>query len=142
MKHETNFAQWIRFGGTGEFLVPLGTQLEIESKFEAVPQRLLETILDKGLAAAVAQINQSLPESSSVNISSVDLSDIKSEFADAVAVRIGQIGLPLNPDDPVINAAIRGYTALISARLQQEGLGATHYIWRSSDDAVVRAIHQ
>jgi predicted chitinase len=142
MKHETKFAQWIRFGGTSEFLVLLRTQLEIENKFEVVPQRLLETILDKGLAAAVAQINQSLPDNSSVNISSVDLSDIKSEFADAVALRIGQIGLPLNADDAVINAAIRRYTALISARLQQEGLGASQYVWRSSDDAVVRATHQ
>ena len=142
MRHETKFAQWIRFGSTSEFLVPLRNQLEIESKYEVVPQRLLETILDEGLTAAVSQINQSLPETTSVNISSVDLSDIKADFADAIAVRIGQIGLPLNPDDPVIDAAIRRYTALISARLQQEGLGATRYVWRSSDDAVVRATHQ
>jgi hypothetical protein len=142
MKHETKFAQWIRFGGVSEFLVPLGNRLQIDTKFEVVPQRLLETILDKGLGAAVAQINQSLPDGSSVNISSVDLSDIKSGFADAIALRIGQIGLPVNPDDPVITAAIQRYTALISARLQQEGLGTTQYVWRSSDDAAVRATHQ
>ncbi len=88
------------------------------------------------------RLNQFLPENTSINIASVDTGDIKAEFAEAVASRIGEIGVPVNPDDPVISSAIRRYAEQLNARFQRAGLGVTEYIWRSSDDERVRSLHR
>lgn len=142
MKHETKFARWIRSGGHSEFLLRLNSNAGLEKKFTVVPDRLLESILDDALGTAMQRLNQFLPENTSINIASVDTGDIEAEFAEAVASRISEIGVPVNPDDPVISSAIRRYAEQLNARFQRAGLGVTEYIWRSSDDAKVRAGHQ
>ena len=68
----------------------------------------------------------------------VDFSDIKAERDAAVAARIAEIGLPVDENDPVIKAAIHH----AAARLQQDAMGGTQFIWRSQDDARVRPEHQ
>ena len=142
MKHETKFAHWIRTGGHSEFLLRLNCNVGLEKKFTVVPDRLLESILDDALGTAMQRLNQFLPENTSINIASVDTGDIKAEFAEAVASRIGEIGVPVNPDDPVISSAIRRYAEQLNARFQRAGLGVTEYIWRSSDDERVRSLHR
>ena len=87
-------------------------------------------------------MNQLLPENTSINIASVDTGDIEAEFAEAVASRISEIGVPVDPDDPVISSAIRRYAEQLNARFQRAGLGVTEYIWRSSDDERVRSLHR
>ncbi len=142
MKHETKFAHWIRTGGHSEFLLRLNCNVGLEKKFTVVPDRLLESILDDALGTAMQRLNQFLPENTSINIASVDTGDIKAEFAEAVASWIGEIGVPVNPDDPVISSAIRRYAEQLNARFQRSGLGVTEYIWRSSDDERVRSLHR
>lgn len=106
MKHETKFAHWIRRGGYSEFLLRLNNNAGLEKKFIVVPDRLLVSILGDSLGIAVHRLNQFPPENTSIDIASVDISDIKAEFAEAVATRLSETGMPVNPDDPVISSAI------------------------------------
>lgn len=142
MKYESKFARWIRAGGQSEFLLPWSHGPDLEKKFALESDRLLDSILDNAMVMAVRDLNQFLPENTSINISSVDVSDIKTEFAETVSRRLSVTGVPVDPDDPVISSAIRHYAAQLNARFQSVGLGATDYIWRSRDDATVRATHQ
>jgi len=142
MTYETKFAHWMRTGGQSAFLLRLHSSAGLEKKFTIVPDRLLETILDDSLGIAVHRLNRFLPEDTSINVASVDVSDIKAEFAEAVATRLSETGMPVNPDDPVISSAIRRYGEQLNARFQQAGPGVAEYIWRSSDDERVRSSHQ
>lgn len=81
MKHETKFADWLRTGGHSEFILQLNDRVVPEKKFTVVPDRLLETVLDDALQIAVNRLNRYLPENTSINISSIDIDDIKAEFA-------------------------------------------------------------
>ncbi|MCZ6770597.1 MAG: phage minor head protein [Proteobacteria bacterium] len=88
------------------------------------------------------RLNRFLPENTSINMALVDTGDIKAEFAEAVARRISETGVPVTPDDPVISSAIKRYAEQLNARFQRAGLGVTEYIWRSSDDERVRSLHR
>lgn len=142
MKHETTFANWIRYGGQSEFTVQFKARPSLEKKFSVVPERLLATITDDALRLAVARLNAFLPEYSSINISGVNTSDLEAELSDAIAARLSKTGVPVNPNDPVIEAAIRRYAERLNGRFQQSGLGVTEYIWRSRDDERVRSLHR
>lgn len=142
MKHETKFASWIRYGGHSEFVVPLKASLCLEKKFTVVPERLLASISDGALRLAVERLNAFLPDKSSINISSVDTSDLEAELVESIASRLSEIGVPVNPNDPAIEAALRRYAEQLNGRFQQSGLGVTEYIWRSRDDDRVRSLHQ
>ncbi len=142
MKRETKFADWLRTGGHSEFILQLNDRVVPEKKFTVVPDRLLETVLDDALQIAVNRLNRYLPENTSINISSIDIDDIKAEFARTVADRISEVGVPLDANDPVISSAIRRNAEQLNARFQQSGLGVSEYIWRSSDDEKVRSQHR
>ncbi len=142
MKYETKFASWIRHGGHSEFVVPLKASLCLEKKFSVVPERLLASISDDALRLAVERLNAFLPENSSINISSVNTSDLEAELVENIASRLSEIGVPVDPNDPVIEAALRRYAERLNGRFQQSGLGVTEYIWRSRDDNRVRSLHQ
>lgn len=142
MSDESQLARFIRRGGAGAMVVRLDRLAMLERKFAVSPENLLGSIADNALAAGLAELNRYLPEGLSANIDGVDFSDIQADLNAAVAARIAQIGLPVNENDPVIKAAIRHAAAQVSARLQQDGMGVTEFIWRSRDDARVRPEHQ
>lgn len=139
MKHETKFASWIRHGGHSEFVVSLKASRSLEKKFSVVPDRLLASISDDALRLAVERLNAFLPDNASINISAVDTSDLEAELVESIASRLSEIGVPVNPNDPVIEAVLRRYAERLNGRFQQSGLGVTEYIWRSSDDDRVTA---
>lgn len=103
------FARWIRHGGHSEFVVPLSASLCLEKKFSVVPERLLASISDDALRLAVERLNAFLPDKASINTSSVDTSDLEAELVESIASRLSEIGVPVNPNDPVIGAALRRY---------------------------------
>jgi len=142
MKNETKYANWIRHGGHSEFTLQFKALPYLEKKFSVVPERLLATIKDDALRLAVEQLNAFLPEYSSIDISGIDTSDLEAELSDAIASRLNETGIPVNPNDPVIEAAIRRYAERLNGRFQQSGLGVTVYIWRSRDDDRVSSQHR
>ena len=139
---ETKLSHWMRYGGNTAFVVRLAPHLALERKFLVNPDDILQGILDEALAKAVLETNTNLPNDTSVDITAIDLNDIREEFATVVASRLASVGMPINPNDPIITGAIRRYSAQISSRLQQDVLGATQYIWRSLDDTNVRTAHR
>ena len=142
MIHETKFASFIRRCGSGSIDLRLVVLVVMECKFAVAPRNLVGSIADNALVAGLADLNQYLPEGISANIKGVDFSDIKAELDAAITARIAEIGLPVDENDPVIKAAIQHAAAQVSARLQQDGMGVTEFIWRSRDDGRVRALHQ
>ena len=142
MSLESKFSRFIRHGGSGSIVVRLDSLSTLERKFTVSPENLLGSIADNALAEGLADLNQYLPEGLSANIQGVDFSDIKSVLDARIAARVAEIGLPVDENDPVITAAIQHAAAQISARLQQDGMGVTEYIWRSQDDTRVRPLHQ
>lgn len=142
MAFESKFARFIRHGGSGAFTLRLDGLEEFERKYAVAPGNLLGSISDNALVDGLADLNQYLPEGLSANIKGVDFSDIKAQLAAAIGARIGVIGLPVDENDPVIKAAIQQAAAQVSARLQQDKMGVTEFIWRSQDDARVRPQHQ
>lgn len=142
MTFESKFARFIRQGGSSAFTLRLDGLEEYEWKYAVAPGNLLGSIADNALGKGLADLNQYLPEGLSANIKGVDFSDIKAELAAAIGARIGVIGLPVDENDPVIKAAIQQAAAQVSARLQQDKMGVTEFIWRSQDDARVRPEHQ
>ena len=141
MRHESKFAAWIRSGGSSVFIVPFGPARAPEVKFSVAPDRLLDTITDDALAAGVARLNGHLPEGVSIDITSVDLATIRDELRAAVAGRLSETGVPVNPTDSVINAILARYAETLNGFFQTEALQLESYIWRSSDDSRVRAAH-
>ena len=93
---------WMRHGGQSAETVPYAALWRFDWKFDFHPGNLVESILDIAMAAAVHQINAHLPENQSVNIAGVDVADIHPDFAADVAQRLTGIGVPVNPNDPVI----------------------------------------
>jgi hypothetical protein len=73
MRHESKFSSWIWSGGQSTFVLPLTSLVNLECKFSVVPDRLLDSIIDDALVAAVSRLNQYLPSGASVDISAVDL---------------------------------------------------------------------
>ncbi|WP_170607397.1 phage minor head protein [Ruegeria arenilitoris] len=141
MKHETKFANWIRKGGQREFTVHLKTPAVLDHKFTVIPERLLASIMDDALRTSVERLNAFLPQNLSINISGVDTSDLKAELSNSITSRLNNSGVPVDPNDPVIEAAVRQYAERLNGRFQQSGLGVAEYIWRSSDDDRVRSLH-
>ena len=142
MIHESKFAGFIPIGGSGSIDLRLADLVVMERKFTVVPDNLVASIADNALEQGLAEPNQYLPEGISANIKGVDFSAIKAELDARITARIAEIGLPVDQNDPVIKAAIQHAAAQVSARLQQDGMGVTEYIWRSADDTRVRPLHQ
>lgn len=141
MRYESKFSAWIRSGGRSEFVIPLSRLGAPATKFTVIPERLLDSIIDDALAAAVARLNTYLPSGVSVDITSVDLTPIRDEIRDAVASRLTEIGVAVDPNDPVITSIIARYAEVLNGFLQTDALHVSEYIWRSRDDARVRAEH-
>jgi predicted chitinase len=141
MRHESKFAAWIRSGGNSVFVLPLGPARAPEVKFSVVPDRLLESIIDDALAAGVARMNSFLPEGVSIDITSIDLTSIRDRLRSSVASRLNETGVPVNPNDPVINAILARYAEALNGQFQRDALLLETYIWRSQNDARVRAAH-
>lgn len=141
MRHESKFSSWIRSGGQSTFVLPLISLVNLERKFSVVPDRLLDSIIDDALVAAVSRLNQYLPSGVSVDISAVDLTPIRDQLRAEVADRLTETGVAVDPNDPVITAIIARYAEILNGFLQTEGLHVDRYIWRSSADSRVRAAH-
>jgi hypothetical protein len=141
MRHESKFAAWIRSGGNSAFVLPLGPVQAPEVKFSVVPDRLLDSIIDDALAEGVARLNGFLPEGVSIDITSVDLTTIRDQLRTSVADRLHETGVPVDPNDPVINAILARYTEALNGHFQRDALRLETYIWRSQDDARVREAH-
>lgn len=141
MRHESKFAAWISSGGNSFFVLPLGPVRAPEVKFSVVPDRLLDSIIDDALAAGVARLNGFLPEGVSNDITSVDLTAIRDQLRSSVAGRLNETGVPVNPNDPVINAILARYAETLNGHFQRDALQLETYIWRSQDDARVRAAY-
>lgn len=69
------------------------------------------------------------------------LGPIRDELHSAVSHRLSELGVTVNPNDPVVNAILSRYTERLNGLLQAEALQIDQYIWRSQDDARVRAAH-
>ena len=141
MRHESKFSTWIRSGGHSPFVLPLTGLANLETKFSVVPDRLLDSIIDDALVAAVSRLNQYLPSGVSVDISAVDLTPIRDQLRAEVAARLTETGVAVDPNDPVITAIIARYAEILNGFLQTEGLHVERYIWRSRDDSRVRSAH-
>ncbi|PLL12300.1 hypothetical protein C0V75_10040 [Tabrizicola sp. TH137] len=141
MRHESKFSSWIRAGGQSTFVSPLTSLVILERKSSVVPDRLLDSIIDDALVAAVSRLNQYLPSGVSVDVSSVELTPIRDQLRAEVATRLTETGVAVGPNDPVITAIIARYAEILNGFLQAEGLHVDRYIWRSRDDSRVRAIH-
>lgn len=141
MRHESKFATWIGSGGNSVFVLPLGPAQAPEVKFSVVPDRLLDSIIDDALASGVARLNGFLSEGASIDITSVDLTTIRDQLRTSVADRLNETGVPVNPNDPVINAILARYTEALNGHFQRDALQLETYIWRSQDDTRVRAAH-
>lgn len=141
MRHESKFATWIRSGGHSTFLVPLAAARSFERKFSVVPDRLLDGIINDALAAAVARLNAYLPSGVSIDITSVNLGFVRDELRSAFSDRMSEIGVPVNPNDPIINAILSRYPEHLNGVFQVQGLQLERYVRRSQDDARVRAAH-
>ncbi|PKP74493.1 MAG: hypothetical protein CVT84_08015 [Alphaproteobacteria bacterium HGW-Alphaproteobacteria-6] len=141
MRHESKFAAWIRSGGNSVFVLPLGPARAPEIKFSVVPDRLLDSIIDDALAAGVNRLNGFLPEGVSIDITSVGLAAIRDQMRTTVAGRLGETGVPVNPNDPVTLATLARYAETLNGHFQRDALQLETYIWRSQDDARVRAAH-
>ena len=82
-----------------------------------------------------------LPEDVSIDITSVDLTAIRDQMRTSVAGPLHEVGVPVNPNDPVINAILARYTEALNGHFQRDALQLETYIWRSQDDARVRPAH-
>ena len=142
MRHETKFARSIRSRGNSALVLPLNPSAAPELKFTVEPERLLDSIIDDALATGLARLNAFLPTGVSIDITSVDLTPIRDELREVVSSRLGETGVPVNPNDPVITAILRRYAERLNGQFQQEALGLSSYVWRSSDDGKVRAAHR
>lgn len=141
MKHESKFSTWIRSGGQSTFVLALNGLVDLETKFSVVPDRLLDSIIDDALVVAVGRLNQYLPSGVSIDISAVNLTPIRDQLRGEVAARLTEIGVAVNPSDPVISAIIARYAEILNGFFQTEGLQLESYVWRSRDDARVRSTH-
>ena len=141
MRHESKFATWIRSGGQSTFVLALNGLVGLETKFSVVPDRLLDSIIDDALVVAVGRLNQYLPSGVSIDISAVDLTPIRDQLRGEIADRLTEVGVAVNPNDPVISAIIARYAEILNGFFQTEGLQLESYIWRSRDDSRVRSAH-
>jgi predicted chitinase len=141
MRHESKFSTWIRSGGQSRFVLALNGLVDLETKFSVVPDRLLDSIIDDALVVAVGRLNQYLPSGVSIDISAVDLTPIRDQLRGEVAARLTELGVAVNPSDPVISAIIARYAEILNGFFQTDGLQLESYVWRSRDDARVRSTH-
>jgi hypothetical protein len=114
MRLESKFSTWIRSGGQSTFALALNGLVDLETKFSVVPDRLLDSIIDDALVVAVGRLNQYLPSGVSIDISAVDLTPIRDQLRDEVAARLTEIGVAVNPSDPVISAIIARYAEILN----------------------------
>ncbi len=106
MRHESKFSTWIRPGGQSAFVLTLNL-VDLETKSSVVPGRLFDSIIDDALVVAVGRLNQYLPGGVSIDTSAVDLTPIRDQLRGGeAAARLTEIGVTVNPSDPVISAII------------------------------------
>ncbi|MDP3960110.1 MAG: phage minor head protein [Pseudorhodobacter sp.] len=141
MRHESKFSTWIRTGGHSTFVSALNSLAAPESKYSVVPDRLLDSIIDDALAEAVGRLNQYLQGNVSIDINAVDLTSIRDQLRSEVADRLTEIGVAVNPNDPVVTSIIARYAEVLNGFFQTEALHVDRYIWRSRDDSRVRSAH-
>ncbi|MES2143761.1 MAG: phage minor head protein [Pseudomonadota bacterium] len=141
MRHESKFSTWIRSGGQSTIVLVLNDLVHLETKFSFEPDRLLDSIIDDALAAAVGSLNRYLPDGVSIDISAVDLAPIRDQLRREVADRLTEIGVEVNSNDPVITSIIARYAEILNGYFQTEALQIESYTWRSRDDSRVRASH-
>jgi predicted chitinase len=141
MRHESKFSTWISSGGQSAFVLTMNNLVDLETKYSVVPGRLLDSIIDDALVVAVGRLNQYLPSGVSIDISAVDLTPIQDQLRGEVAARLTEIGVTVNPNDPVISAIIARYSEILNGIFQTEGLQLESYVWRSRDDARVMSTH-
>lgn len=141
MWHESKFSTWIRSGGQSTFVLALNSIVDLETKFSVVPDRLLDGIIDDALAAAVGGLNRFLSSGVSIDITAVDLTPIRDQLRRKVAGRLTEIGVLVNPNDPVITSIIARYAEMLNGYFQTQALQIETYTWRSRDDSWVRASH-
>ena len=141
MRHESKFSTWIRTGGQSSFVLPLTSLVSLETKFSVVPDRLLDSIIDDALAAAVTRLNQYLPSGISVDISAVDLSRRPFRLT-------GDSGTIYSADTLVIATGAharffiyvlinKNYTNLCAPRMFRHIANASHINTRLCHDVVV-----
>lgn len=128
MRHESKFSTWIRSGEQSTFVLALNGFVDLETKFSVMPERLLDSIIDDALAAAVGRLKEYLPSGVSIDISSVDLTPIRDQLRSEVADRLTEIGVAVNSNDPVITSIIARYAEVLNAFFQTEALR----VWNTS----------
>jgi hypothetical protein len=69
----------------------------------------------------VARLNGYLPGGVSIDITSVDLVPIRDELRAAVADRLNETGVPVNPNDPVITAMLARYAEKLNGHWRGRG---------------------
>ena len=141
MRHESKFSTWLGSGGHSTFVLALDSHVTLEAKFSVEPDSLLDSIIDDALATAVGRLNQYLPGGVSIDISAIDLTRIRDQLRREVADRLTEIGVAVNPNEPVITSIIARYAEILNGFLQTDALHVERYIWRSRDVSRVRAAH-
>jgi len=141
MRHECKFAARIRSGGNSVLILPLNPVRAPEVKFSLVPDWLLDRIIDDALAAGVARLNGFLPEGVSIDIPSVDLAMIRDELRAAVADRLGETGVPVNPGEPAIKAILARYAESLTGFFQKDAPCLGTHTLRSADNSRIRAAY-
>ena len=131
MRHESKFSTWIRSGGQSTFVLALNSLADLETKFSVAPDRLLDSIIDDALAVAIGRLNQYLPSGVSIDFSAVDLTPIRDQLRGEVADRLTEIGVAVNPNDPVITSIIARYAELpVPSRMITFPLVALRFSWQ------------
>ena len=101
--------------------MPLSKLGAPETKFSVVPDRLLDSIIDDAIAAAVGRLNVYLPDGVSIDITSIDLTPIRDELRADVADRLTETAVPVNPNDPVISSILARYAEQLNGFLVIRG---------------------
>ena len=64
----------------------------------------------------------------------MDLAGIRDQLRTAVAERLGETGVPVNPSEPASSAILARYAEALNGHFQRDALQLDTYIWRSQDD--------
>jgi hypothetical protein len=121
MPHESKFSAWIRSGGQSTFVLALNSLVDLEAKFSVAPDRLLDSIIDDALAAALSRLNQYLLSGFSIDIKSVDLTSIRDQLRVEVASRLTETGVAVDPNDPVITSINARYAEIPNGTSSPKG---------------------
>ena len=104
MRQDTDFAHWVRHGGSKSISLPLDFASTLLQKFAVEPGDLTGSLLGDALFSALTDINRALPDGQSVNIKATDMTDLRGAMLGEVTGRLGQIRMPVDPKERLINA--------------------------------------